>query len=159
MRRKFSFIMNVFCMINTSVLVTFALFITVIYPTETVSTEILWQIPAVSMLTALLTLLYPWDRAMGKIELVIRVFIHYVLNCAVVLYAGWKFYWYDIRRVGSVVSMVFSITLIFAVVSAVVWLQAIREAKKMNMKLVEYRNRKVYDMDAVNNSVEDATKE
>ncbi len=44
-----------------------------------VSASILWQIPVLSFLGALSSLIYPWDRSMTRKEFVIHIAIHYMI--------------------------------------------------------------------------------
>ena len=107
-----------------------------------IETVVLWQIPAVSALCTLSCLIYPWNRILGKTEMGIRTVIHYLLVNGIVLGAGFWFEWYRIDRLGSVVSMVLTIAVVFGLVSAITWAQALEEAKQMNERLREYQQKK-----------------
>lgn len=138
--RKLRFLLQVFCMVTTCVVIAVALFTTVINPVESVEPVIMWQIPVVSLSTALGSLIYPWDRKMGKLELKIRIGAHYLWVNLVVLGAGVLFDWYQITRPGSVISMIFAVAVIYSVVSIGSWTKSARDAKQMNEKLKEYQN-------------------
>ena len=140
--RKIRFLFNAFSRVTACVVIAVAAFTTILEPTDTVETAVLWQIPAVSALCALTCLIYPWDRTLGKAEMGIRTLIHYLLINGIVLGAGFWFEWYRIDRLGSVVSMVLTIAVIFALVSAITWAQALEEAKQMNKRLREYQQKK-----------------
>lgn len=140
--RKIRFLFNAFSRVTACVVIAVAAFTTILEPTDTVETAVLWQIPAVSALCTLSCLIYPWDRTPGKTEMGIRTVIHYLLVNGIVLGAGFWFEWYRIDRLGSVVSMVLTIAVIFALVSAITWAQALEEAKQMNKRLREYQQKK-----------------
>ena len=55
---------------------------------DMVSASILWQIPVLSFLGALSSLIYPWDRSMTRKEFVIRIAIHYMIMNGIVLGGG-----------------------------------------------------------------------
>lgn len=79
---------------------------------------------------------------MSKKETGIRIFLHYLYINAVVLISGWLFDWYNVKSLKSVMYMLFSIALIFAIVSAISWRHEAAVAKKMNEKLQEYQKEK-----------------
>ena len=95
--RKIRFLFNAFSRVTACVVIAVAAFTTILEPTDTVETAVLWQIPAVSALCALTCLIYPWDRTLGKAEMGIRTLIHYLLINGIVLGAGFWFHWYRIE--------------------------------------------------------------
>ncbi|MDE6641578.1 MAG: DUF3021 domain-containing protein [Acetatifactor sp.] len=137
-RRKMSFLINIFSMVTSCMVITVAVFTTIINPIERIEAVILWQIPAVSGVITFVSLIYPWDRPMGKLEIVVRTVAHYVLVNMIVLGAGVMFDWYNPKSVGGVISMMVSIAVIFALVSGISWTRSAKDAKKMNEKLKEY---------------------
>lgn len=140
--RKLGFLTFIFVMVNTCVELAVAFFVTVVNPTDTVGTMLLWQIPAVSFLCTLGSLIYPWDRDMKKREMGIRILIHYLYVNGVVLGAGFVFRWFQFTHLVSVVSMLLTIALIYALVSVISWTRSARFAKRMNEKLEEYQREK-----------------
>ncbi len=138
--RKLRFLFQVFCMATTCVVIAVALFTTVINPVKSVDPVIMWQIPAVSLLITLGSLIYAWDRKMGKLELKIRIGVHYLWVNLVVLGAGFLFDWYQITKPGSVISMVFAIAVTYAIASIGSRTISARDAKQMNERLKEYQN-------------------
>ena len=140
--RKIRFLFNAFSRVTACVVIAVAAFTTILEPTDTVETAVLWQIPAVSALCGLTCLIYPWDRTFGKAEMGIRTLIHYLLINGIVLGAGFWFHWYRIDRIQSIAAMLITIALIFALVSAVTWAQRAEEAKRMNERLREYQEKK-----------------
>lgn len=138
--RKLRFLFQVFCMVTTCVVIAAALFTTVINPVESVDPAIMWQIPVASLLTTLCSLIFAWDRKMGKLERRIRIGIHYLWVNLVVLGVGFLFDWYQITRPGSVISMVIAIAVIYTIASIGSWTKSARDAKQMNERLKEYQN-------------------
>ncbi|WP_300810052.1 DUF3021 family protein [uncultured Acetatifactor sp.] len=140
--KKIRFLFKVFSTVTAFVVVAVAVFTTILEPAPMIETVVLWQIPAVSALCTLSCLIYPWNRILGKTEMGIRTVIHYLLVNGIVLGAGFWFEWYRIDRLGSVVSMVLTIAVVFGLVSAITWAQALEEAKQMNERLREYQQKK-----------------
>lgn len=137
--RKIRFLMRIFSMVTTGVVFAVAVFTTVINPTETVDSELFWQIPLVSALCTMASLIYPWDREMGKRELIAKVLIHYILVNAVVLGSGAFFNWYNPSQFRNIGTMVLVIAIIFGVVSAISWRRSAADAARMNEKLEKYQ--------------------
>lgn len=134
-RRKLLFVIDVFCMVTTCMVFAVAVFTTILNPADRIEAVILWQIPAVAALISLLTLIYPWDRQMGKWESLVRKVIHYILINGIVLGAGILFDWYDPKHIGSVIAMLASVAIIFLVVSGISWHKSARDARRMNERL------------------------
>ena len=137
-RRKMRFLIDLFCMVTTCVVIAVAVFTGIINPIERIEAVILWQIPAVSAVITLTTLIYPWDTSLGKKEIAVRTVVHYMLVNMIVLGAGAVFDWYAPGNVGSVIAMVVAIAVIYALVSGLSWRHSARDAKRMNEKLKEY---------------------
>lgn len=141
--RRLRFLIFVFVMVNTCVELAAAFFITVINPMDVVETSLLWQIPAVSFLCTIGSLIYPWDRAMKKRETGIRILIHYLYVNGVVMGAGFVFRWFRFTHLKNVLSMLLAIALIYALVSVISWTRSVRSAQRMNEKLEEYQRENV----------------
>lgn len=118
--------------------ITVAVFTSLINPMERIEAVILWQIPVVSAVLTLVSLIYPWDRPMGKLEIAVRTAVHYVLINMIVLGAGVVFDWYNPKSWRSVVAMLVSIALIFVLVDCISWKRSARDAKRMNENLRKY---------------------
>ena len=144
---KIKCVMRTFVLVMTCMVFAVAVFCTVIDPAEEISAMTLWHIPLVSMLTSLETLIYPWNRKMGRVECAVRIFVHYLMIVAVVLLSGWMLKWYDISNAKSVIIMILTVTIIFAIVSAVSWSASAKTAKLMNEKLQEMRKTLQKDVD------------
>lgn len=147
MKEKIKCVLRTFVLVMTCVVFAVAVFCTIIDPTEKIDAMTLWHIPLVSMLTSLETLIYPWNRRMGRVECAVRIFAHYLMIVAVVLLSGWMLEWYDISSAKSVIIMILTVTIIFAIVSAVSWSASAKTAKLMNEKLQEKRKSLQKDVD------------
>lgn len=139
--RKIRFLIQIFSMVLTGVVIAVALFTTVINPTDTVETELFWQMLLVSALCTLVSLIYPWDREMSKTEVIGRTMIHYILVNGIVLGGGAFFHWYNPSEIRNIIPMLLIIALIFAVVSVISWRKSAADAARMNEKLEEYQKK------------------
>lgn len=138
--KKFCFVMNCFAIITCCVVAAVAVFTTVIYPVEKISPYITWQILLVSFLSAVSTLIYPWDKEYKKNDFRIRVVLHYIIINIIVLGFGILFDWYATDNMLNIIVMVIMIAVIFAVVSVVSWKKSEQDAKVMNENLQKYQN-------------------
>ena len=102
---------------------------------DTVPASLLWQIPVLSFLGALSSLIYPWDRSMTRKEFVIRIAIHYLIMNGIVLGGGSLFGWFDIHEPLQVAMMALSVAIIFFIISLYSWTKGNREAQKLNQRL------------------------
>lgn len=100
-----------------------------------VPASILWQIPLLSFLGALSSLIYPWDHSMTKKELVLRIIAHYFIMNGIVLGGGSLFGWFDIHEPLQVAMMALSVAIIFFIISLYSWTKGNREAQKLNQRL------------------------
>lgn len=138
--RRLRYLFQIYTMVMTGVVFAVAIFTTVIDPVERVESALLWQMAVVSGLCTLMSqVVFPWKRAMGRVETVVRTLIHYVLINVTVLGSGALFDWYNPSRFGSVASMALSIAIIFWIVTAISWRKGKREAAEMNRRLEEYQ--------------------
>jgi hypothetical protein len=137
--------LHVFSMVLTGVVIAVAVFITVINPTDTVTSALFWQMPLVSAVCTLISLIYPWDREMGKTELIIKTVIHYILVNVIVLGSGALFYWYNPSQFRNIAAMVLAIAVIFGGINAFSWKRASSVAARLNEKLEEYHKKQEQD--------------
>lgn len=142
MKRRIHFLWNCFCMITTCTLTATMLFTNVLFPVDSMPTNILWQILLVSFLCVMSTLLYPWDRALKKREFCILSGIHYIIINVIILGFGSLFEWYRITSFKSILFMLTAIAVIFVLVSAISWSHSAKDTKKMNERLEKYQNSK-----------------
>lgn len=138
--KKFCFVMNCFAVITCCVVAAVAVFTTVIFPVESISPYITWQILLVSFLCAVSTLVYPWDKELKKGKFRLIITLHYIIINIIVLGFGILFDWYNYDNLLNVLTMIIMIAVIFAVVSVVSWKKSERDAKVMNEKLQKYQN-------------------
>lgn len=139
MKERLNFLFSVFSMVTTYVVIAVAVFTTILEPSETVDSAVLWQIPLVSFFCSLGCLIYPWDRSCKKKEKAVRVGVHYVYINIVVLGAGVWFGWYRVDHPGSVAAMLITIAVIFAAASVIGWRKAAEDARRINERLKEYQ--------------------
>lgn len=140
--RRLRYLFQIYTMVLTGVVFATAIFTTLISPIERVESALLWQMVVVSGLCTLMSqIIYPWNRAMGKAELVVKTLIHYALINVVVLGSGALFEWYNPSRFGSVASMVLAIAIIFWTITVISWRKGKKEAAEMNRRLEEYQKK------------------
>ncbi len=138
--RKMKMVLNKFMAITTGQLFAVGFFTNILYPIDSITSDIFWQILFTSFLCALSTLIYPDDKiSTGKAVMV--SIIHYFIIIAIVLGCGYVFGWYTITHIKSVVYMILTITIIYGVISAISWKKAVDEANKLNERIQEYQKR------------------
>ena len=104
---KFEFVLNKFYEITAWSLFAAVAMTVLNGDYDTVPASLLWQIPLLSFLGALSSLIYPWDRSMTRKEFVIRIAIHYLIMNGIVLGGGSLFGWFDIHEPLQVAMMAF----------------------------------------------------
>lgn len=139
MRKRLMTSWNMFCIITTCSLTATALFTTLLFPIDSTSPNILWEILLVSALCTASTLLYSCEHKMKKTEYHIRVAIHYILINAIVMGFGRRFGWYQPTHFRGVLSMLITIAVIFVIVSLISRSLSAKDAKRMNERLEQYR--------------------
>ena len=141
MKKRMYFLWNSFCMITTCTLAATMLYTNVLFPTDAVTPDILWQILVVAFLCTASTLLYPWEHTPKKAEFCIRVGIHYIIINFIILFFGNWFEWYRITSFKSVLFMLVTIAVIFILVSIASSSRSLKDTKEMNERLKKYQNR------------------
>ena len=131
---KFEFVLNKFYEITAWSLLA-SVVMTLISKSDMVPASLLWQIPLLSFLGALSSLIYPWDRSMTRKEFVIRIAIHYLIMNGIILGGGSLFGWFDIHEPLQVAMMALSVAIIFFIISLYSWTKGNREAQKLNQCL------------------------
>mgnify|MGYP000369116637 FL=1 len=131
---KFEFVLNKFYEITAWSLLA-SVVMTLISKSDMIPASLLWQIPLLSFLGALSSLIYPWDRSMTRKEFVIRIAIHYLIMNGIVLGGGSLFGWFDIHEPLQVAMMALSVAIIFFIISLYSWTKGNREAQKLNQRL------------------------
>ncbi len=131
---KFEFVLNKFYEITAWSLLA-SVVMTLISKSDMIPSSLLWQIPVLSFLGALSSLIYPWDRSMTRKEFVIRIAIHYLIMNGIILGGGGFFGWFDIHEPLQVAMMALSVAIIFFIISLYSWTKGNREAQKLNQRL------------------------
>lgn len=131
---KFEFVLNKFYEITAWSLLA-SVVMTLISKSDMIPSSLLWQIPLLSFLGALSSLIYPWDRSMTRKEFVIRIAIHYLIMNGIILGGGGFFGWFDIHEPLQVAMMALSVAIIFFIISLYSWTKGNREAQKLNQCL------------------------
>lgn len=131
---KFEFVLNKFYEITAWSLLA-SVVMTLISKSDMIPSSLLWQIPLLSFLGALSSLIYPWDRSMTRKEFVIRIAIHYLIMNGIILGGGSLFGWFDIHEPLQVAMMALSVAIIFFIISLYSWTKGNREAQKLNQCL------------------------
>ena len=131
---KFEFVLNKFYEITAWSLLA-SVVMTLISKSDMIPSSLLWQIPLLSFLGALSSLIYPWDRSMTRKEFVIRIAIHYLIMNGIILGGGGFFGWFDIHEPLQVAMMALSAAIIFFIISLYSWTKGNREAQKLNQRL------------------------
>lgn len=132
---KFEFVLNKFYEITAWSLFAAVAMTVLNGGDDTVPASLLWQIPLLSFLGALSSLIYPWDRSMTRKEFVIRIAIHYLIMNGIILGGGSLFGWFDIHEPLQVAMMALSVAIIFFIISLYSWTKGNREAQKLNQCL------------------------
>ncbi|MCI9436584.1 MAG: DUF3021 domain-containing protein [Lachnospiraceae bacterium] len=88
------------------------------------------------------SLIYPWDRPLGKKKMGFQIVGHYILINGIVLTVGFRFGWYRADHLGSISVMLVTIAVIFGLVSVLSWRKDAGDAKRMNEKLREFHQKK-----------------
>ena len=131
---KFEFVLNKFYEITAWSLLA-SVVMTLISKSDMIPSSLLWQIPLLSFLGALSSLIYPWDRSMTRKEFVILIAIHYLIMNGIILGGGGFFGWFDIHEPLQVAMMALSVAIIFFIISLYSWTKGNREAQKLNQRL------------------------
>lgn len=118
-----------------------AVFISVFYPGASLSVALLWQILACSIICALGNIMWWTDKQLSRMEILIRIFLHYLYINVVVFGSALVFDWINYDSIAMVISMFFMILVIFIVV----FLESRYHDKKMsdlmNKRLKAYQER------------------
>lgn len=108
---------------------------------ESISTQTLMQIPCAAFVTALVTvIIYSKEEVMKK-EFNIRMAIHYILLCVIMVIFGTAFEWINLDFAG-VMTMVISTAAIYAFTFAGAYLSSKSEAEKLNKALKSKREQR-----------------
>lgn len=129
-----------FVYITTGILFVFIV-ILLLEGTDSISIQKLIQIPCAALATALLTVLIYTREAAKKKEYYIRIAIHYILLCVVMVILGTVFEWIDFDLKGIMI-MVISTAAIYAFTFTGSYLSSKSDAKKLNEALRSKREQR-----------------
>lgn len=103
---------------------------------DTVFTHTLWNILLSGLITALVTtLLRPDEKDGGKI-MIMKIIIHYIILCVVMIICGHRFGWMDFS-LRDIIMMLVSVAVVYLIVfSAGFWLD-LKRADEINQRLKE----------------------
>lgn len=131
-----------FFMITTVCLFGSALFITLLFPNDTLDVRILWQVLICGLILSPLSYIFYSSRELSKKAILIRQVIHYiVLNITFLLYAYWV-NWIDISNTIQVLTISFLNLIGYIAVRLTCFADDKKEAQKLNAKILEYQGRK-----------------
>lgn len=131
-------VFDTFYKVVTFVLIGVAIFYS-FGPDVTFTTEFLWQLLFCSFLTSLGTLLY--TESSLKVT-IFKGILHYIWVIVVTVGCGFVFQWFALKKLPEILGLIGIVTAVFIVVSVLVWTQAIKEANKMNDRLMQYQEEK-----------------
>lgn len=140
MLRRLRDMLFVYMCVTTCVLFVTALYITIFWPQVTLGVEILWQILSVSFLCSVANSIYP-QREVSKKTILFLYILRYVITNGIVLGCGIWFGWFYANDLPMVLAMLFSIAVIFVLVSVAAWRRGKQQAALMNERLQVYQQR------------------
>lgn len=131
-------VFDTFYKVVTFVLIGVAIFYS-FGPDVTFTTEFLWQLLFCSFLTSLGTLLY--TESSLKVT-ILKGILHYIWVIVVTVGCGFVFQWFALKNLPEILGLIGIVTAVFIAVSVLEWTQAIKEANKMNDRLMQYQEEK-----------------
>lgn len=138
---KIKEMLHTFAYIETGVLISCTLFITIFHRDSSLSVSLLWQLLITTFLCVCGNLIYPNRKISEKLTKIL-VFLHYLYINAVVFGCAYFFDWFDVRNIKMSVFLFFSIMVIFLVIAWVTWNKNKRAAELLNYQLKEYQSKK-----------------
>lgn len=105
------------------------------------TTDILWHIPLLGLVTSLITVAVLPDRDYNRSEGIVRYLVHFVLLSASVLIMGAMFGWYTPSWISCAVMELY-IVLVYAFTYVTRYLSSKRSADELNKALDRRRNGK-----------------
>lgn len=138
---KIKEMLHTFAYIETGVLISCTLFITIFQRDSSLSVSLLWQLLITTFLCVCGNLIYP-NRKISERLTKILVFLHFLYINVVVFGCAYFFDWFDVRNIKMSVFLFFSIMVIFLAIAWVIWNKNKREAELLNYQLKEYQSQK-----------------
>jgi cytochrome c-type biogenesis protein CcmH/NrfF len=137
----FQQIARAFCFICTCVTIGLASFL-IIFSVETIPSTVLWQIPLVSLLIAVTGgLIYHSKRELSKKAYLARNAIHFLILGVILIVAANCFNWFKSAPLSAVVAFAVMTVLIYIFVSVIIYFVKKRQARRMNEKLTEFKEK------------------
>lgn len=140
MYEKIKEMLYTFSYVTTGVLFSTALFITIFTKDVTLSVSLLWQILITSCVCVFGNLFYPKRKITTK-QICIRILLHYLYTNIVVFGCAVLFDWFDVRNVKKSGFMFLCISVVFIVVSGIIYQNAKRMSEALNNRLKEYQDK------------------
>ena len=134
-------LLKYFVYITTGILLVFIV-IMLLGGYESIRTQTLMQIPLAAFVTALVTVIIYSKETMMKKEFNIRMAVHYLLLCVIMVIFGTAFGWVNLDIAG-VITIVISTAAIYAFTFAGAYLSSKNEAEKLNKALKSKRENKM----------------
>lgn len=106
-----------------------------------ISLQTLVEIPCTALVTALVTVFIYSKEAIMKREFYIRIAVHYLLLCFIMVVLGTAFGWIEFN-ISGVVTIVISTAAIYAFTFAGAYLSSKSDAKKLNKALKNKREQR-----------------
>lgn len=133
-----STLMRYFVYVTTGIVFVFIV-ISLMYGLDSISLQQLIHIPCAALATALASVIvYPQDE-MAKREFTIRVVLHCLLLCVIMIFLGVTFEWITLNLQG-VMTMVLSTAAVYAFTFVGMYLSSKSEAGALNKALKTKRN-------------------
>lgn len=129
-----------FVYINTGVVFVFIVML-LIEGGDGISFKTLIRIPCAAFITALVTAIVYSKEATTKKGIYIRIFVHYLLLCIVMLTFGTAVEWVKFN-LGGVITMVISTTAIYVFTFFGVYISSKKDAENLNRALKNKREQK-----------------
>lgn len=138
MRECIKEIAQMFFVINTGVTIGTSTFITFLQRDAKLGVEILWQMIAVSLVTAFSSIILYSRNELNKKQILIRTVIHYIAINIIVLGSGFIFDWVDGGETTKVIGLIVCIFIVYIFVWLNMYKSDARMAKRLNQKIEEY---------------------
>lgn len=107
-----------------------------------IDNSLFWQLILFSVLSTLFCSIYYLNSLFGKMHLYVKIAIQFLLNTATLLAFAYFYKWIQFDNVRSLLLMILLAIGGYAVVAVVIFLNEFLQARKLNVKLSEYkRNR------------------
>lgn len=138
-------LIRAYFLITTCTLFSSALFITVFYPDSKLHVGFMWEMLGFSLAATLSIFIIYSSREMGRTELIIRQFIHYLVINFLLIGAGVCWGWFSLEHISQIFVLVAETTVVYAIVCLGLFVGEVNQAKHLNKKIQEYKLNKKSD--------------